>query len=139
MNDEAVKHLELIQGVITRLARNSFAMKGWAVILVSAVFALAAKEGSGWYLLVALLPALAFWGLDGYYLRQERLFRKLYDSVRKEERPEGKDGPFSMDTSLYADQVAGWWGTCWSKTIAWLYGPIVVVIVVAAILAFVLG
>ena len=139
MNDDRVKHLELIQGVINRLAGNSFAMKGWAVILVSAVFALAAKHGAPWYLLVALLPASAFWGLDGYYLRQERLFRKLYDGVRKGESSKGDDGPFSMDTSPYVGQVPTWWGTCWSKTIAWLYGPIVVVIAIATIFATVLN
>ena len=34
------KHLELIQGVINRLSTNSFLLKGWSVVLVSALFAL---------------------------------------------------------------------------------------------------
>ena len=34
------KHLELIQGVINRMASNSFQLKGWSVVLVSALFAL---------------------------------------------------------------------------------------------------
>ena len=65
------KHLEMIQGVINRLASNSFSIKQWTVMLVSAIFVLVALDGSVpvW---VALVPVVAFWGLDGYFLRQER-------------------------------------------------------------------
>jgi len=35
-----IKHLELIQTVISRMARNSFILKGWGVTLISAIFAL---------------------------------------------------------------------------------------------------
>ena len=135
MNDHTVKHLELIQAVITRLAQNSFACKGWCIALVAAIFVLAAGEANPQFLLVALLPTIAFWGLDAYYLRQERLFRKLYDAVRKAAPAELEDDPLSMDTSAYNDQVATWCGTCWSKTIAWLYGPMVFVILLVATVA----
>lgn len=33
------KHLALVQGVINRLAGNSFSLKGWSVTLVSALLA----------------------------------------------------------------------------------------------------
>lgn len=74
------KHLDLIQGVINRLASNSFSTKQWTVMLVSALFVLVTREGSVpvW---VALVPVAAFWGLDGYFLRQERRFRNLYADV----------------------------------------------------------
>jgi len=38
------KHLEFIQGVINRLSTNSFLLKGWSVVLVSALFALSAPD-----------------------------------------------------------------------------------------------
>ena len=76
------KHLELIQGVVNRLATASFQIKGWGVVLSSALFVLM-KEQLGGIAFVALVPVLIFWGLDGYFLRQERLFRALYDHVRK--------------------------------------------------------
>jgi hypothetical protein len=136
MGEHTVKHLELIQAVITRLAQNSFAYKGWSVVMVSAIFVLAAKEISPRYLLIALIPTLAFWGLDAYYLRQERLFRKHYDAVRIEVHADLVRNPFSMDTSSYNDQVATWWATCRSKTLRWLYGPIVLVILVATGFAY---
>ena len=37
-------HLEMIQGIVNRLSHNSFLLKGWSVVLVSAMFALAAKD-----------------------------------------------------------------------------------------------
>ena len=134
MDQQTIKHLELIQGVINRLANNSFAFKAWAIVLVAAVFALAADDGNAFFLLIALIPAVAFWGLDAYYLRQERLFRALYDEVRTGVGAAGE--PFSMDTAPVADRVAGWSAVLRSPTIAGLYGPIVVVIVVATAIAF---
>ena len=41
--DEKLKHLEFIQNVITRMNRNSFQLKGWAITIVSAILALAAS------------------------------------------------------------------------------------------------
>ena len=41
-----LKHLEFIQGVINHLATNSFRIKGWAVVLVSALLVLLARKES---------------------------------------------------------------------------------------------
>lgn len=80
--DNKIKHLEMIQGVINRMAKNSFALKGWAVTLVAGIFALASKDAEKLFCLVAYAPILIFWGLDSYYVLQERLYRALYDKVR---------------------------------------------------------
>jgi hypothetical protein len=47
MTDNYIKHLEMIQGVVDRLAENSFKYKGWCITLVSALLALAAKDLHG--------------------------------------------------------------------------------------------
>ena len=88
MADKREAHLAMIQGVINRLAQNSFLLKGWSVLLVSALLAVAASSSEDWILPVAFLPTAAFWGLDGYYLRQERLFRRLYDHAREVDEAE---------------------------------------------------
>ena len=126
MNDQTIKHLELIQAVITRMAQNSFGLKGWSVVLVAALLALASTETDARLAALALFPALMFWGLDAYYLQQERLFRKLYDAVRGDHPPT----PFSMDTSAYRAQVASWWRTAWSVTIGWFHGVIVTTVLI---------
>jgi hypothetical protein len=65
-------HLEMIQGVINRMAGNSFLLKGWTITLVAALFALAQKESNPMFMYLAYFPSTVFWALDAYYLRQER-------------------------------------------------------------------
>ena len=40
MEEKKLKHLELTQGVLNRLANNSALLKGWSVTLVAALLAL---------------------------------------------------------------------------------------------------
>ena len=42
--EKKVKHLEFLQGIVNRLATDSFRMKGWSVVLVSALFVLLVRE-----------------------------------------------------------------------------------------------
>ena len=66
------KHLELIQNVISRMAKNSFMLKGWAVTLVAGIFALSGKDTNKLYFLVAYIPVIVFWGLDAItYFRKD--------------------------------------------------------------------
>ena len=123
------KHLEFIQGVVNRLAANSFQVKGWSVLLVSALFALTASGGSPALAWIALIPAVVFWGLDGYFLRQERLFRKLYDRVRLRKEAEID---FSMSTVEVATQVDGWFKVSTSKTLLPFHGTVTAIALVAA-------
>jgi len=100
--EKKLKHLELIQAIISRLANNSFLLKGWSVVLVSAFFALSAKDQSLYFIYLAYFPAIAFWILDGYFLWQERLFRKLYDGVRVKKE---SDIDFSMNIAPHLSEV----------------------------------
>jgi hypothetical protein len=106
INDHTFKHLELIQAVIARMAQNSFFIKGWSIALVTATLAVASQKLSLPVSLLALFPAVAFWLLDAYYLRQERLYRRLYNFVAENGRtPAG--GNFSMETSAFAELESG--------------------------------
>jgi hypothetical protein len=111
----------MIQGVVNRLSHNSFLLKGWSVILVSAMFALAAKDAKGVFIYLAYFPAISFWGLDGYFLHQERSFRALYDHVRSLDE---KDVDFSMNTSKVQEKVASWSAVTFSKTLVVFHGVI---------------
>ncbi len=91
--EQKMKHLELIQGVINRMANNSFLLKGWVVTLVVGILALASKDTDKQYFWIAYIPILMFWFLDAYYLQQERLYRSLYEKVRK---TKNKDIDFSL-------------------------------------------
>ena len=95
--ENKLKHLEMIQGVISRMAGNAFFLKGWTVTLLSALFALYLKDPSINYFTLGLIPLLIFWWLDSFYLSQERKFRRLYDNVRKLKETEID---FSMNTDI---------------------------------------
>lgn len=95
------QELEQIQNIIDRQASNSFKIKGWAVTLIVVVLLFRSKDI---HLAVAYIPLIGFWYLDGYYLRQERKFRALYDWVRQN-RQDTDDHLFDMDTSRVDDDV----------------------------------
>ena len=63
--EKKIKHLEMIQVIINRLAGNSFLLKGWCVTLVSALLALSSKDSNTKFILVAYYPVFMFWILDG--------------------------------------------------------------------------
>jgi len=134
MEESRIEHLKLIQAAATRLGNICLLCKVGTVVLATWILTVAARLAAPDYLLMAFVPAVAFWGLDGHYLRQQRLFRKLYDAVARQTPSEWEDAPFSMDTSAYSSEVASWWHTCRSRTIAALYAPIVVLLLVKAVL-----
>ena len=126
-----LKHLEMIQGIINRMASNSFLLKGWSVTLISALFALAAKDSSQFFLYLAYFPCVAFWSLDGYFLWQERMYRKLYQDVTKMD-VESID--FDMNATKFKDKVDSWFSTCFSTTLRLFHGVIFGVIVLIMVI-----
>ena len=129
--DGKLKHLEFIQGTVNRLSTNSFLLKGWSVVLISALFVLSGSETDPKFTWLAFLPAIVFWGLDGYFLWQERLYRRLYDHVREKN---ADDIDFSMDTRDFFGEVGGWLKAVLSKTLIPFHGVLVVAIIVVMIL-----
>ena len=131
MEEEHVKHLEFIQNVINRMSNNSFLLKGWNVTVSSAILALNISSPNPLFAIVALLSSLSFWGLDAYYLRQERLFRSLYDNLRVSATTKKAKNVevFSLNTDKYETQVPSWFRTLWSKSIIWLHGVVIAVVI----------
>ena len=128
---ETTKHLELIQGIISRMAQVSFIIKGWTLTLVAGLLALAVNANCSSYAFLALLPAMLFWVLDAYYLRQERLFRSLYDEVRL--GPSQSGVPIlSMDTKKYRRNTPSWPRTMIAPTIFFFHGAVIALAVIVA-------
>jgi len=122
------KHLELIQGVINRMAGNLFFLRGWTITLIAGLFALFVKDANKNSIFIAYLPVLIFWILDGYFLSQERLFRSLYDDVRKRNE---KKIDFSMNTSKYSkDGKNTWLNAIFSTTLLFFYIPLIIVMLI---------
>ena len=119
------KHLDYIQAVVNRMAANSFLLKGWSVTLVAGLMALSftANEKIA-FVSISFLPVLVFWGLDGYYLWQERLFRSVYDHVRRLDEDEID---FAMTPAEFVGGRNTWLSATFSRTVAVFYGALAVV------------
>jgi hypothetical protein len=132
--DGKIAYLEMIQGVISRMASNSFLLKGWTVTLVVGLLAFAnVKEMDSKFVLLALVPTLFFWFLDGFFLHQEWLFRKLFERAATLDVNQKID--FSMNTQPYLSKVKKLHRAILSKTLLMFYPPIIIVIILA-LLAF---
>ena len=128
--------MQMVQAVITRMASNSFHIKGWSVTLVAALFALAAADDiNEYFVCLAYFPAFMFWALDAYCLRQERLFRKLYDHIRTQK--ESKTD-FSMSTTTFENDVDGMWKVAWSPTLKMFHCTLTgsIIVVMALMIVF---
>lgn len=78
-NHNNTDYLNMIQGIINRMAGNSALMKGFAATVFAALLAVAKEE---WYYTgLSILPLLGFVILDVYYLRLEKKYRNLYALV----------------------------------------------------------
>lgn len=98
MEEPKMRYLEMIQEVINRMANNSFALKGWTVTLVAAIFTLSgdAIGTNFWFLFI---PIIVFWGLDAFYLSKERSYRALYKHVTGLSE---NQIDFNMDTKAFS-------------------------------------
>jgi hypothetical protein len=121
---ERIERLKIIQGVINRLATCSFQLKGWVVALAATLQAFLKGEANPIYLFVPALPVIGFWFLDDWYLRQERLFRRLYDDVScKDASPN-----FTMDTRPFCKSVESVRRLAFSRTLFLFYGSVLIVL-----------
>lgn len=81
------KHLEFVQAVVTRMATASANVKTWLLPVVIALYGFSVTEGSVALALLGLATVVPFMYLDANYLRVEREYRRLYDTVARNARP----------------------------------------------------
>ncbi|MHA1861059.1 MAG: hypothetical protein ACTSVM_02015 [Candidatus Ranarchaeia archaeon] len=129
MTGEKIKHLEFIQNVITRMNTNSFQIKGWTVIILSALLTIYASTKNEYFILAGIFPVLVFWFLDTYYLTQERKFRGLYNDVAGISDNPKKLKPFEMRPDLYTGDTYSYWNVFISTTIIKLYLSLTIILV----------
>jgi uncharacterized membrane protein len=119
--DKKRAHLLLIQAIINRMSVGSFVLKGWSVLVVAALLAVAANA-SPRFAWLALFMAIAFWLLDAHFLRQVQLFRRLQERVRKLAET---DLDFSLDTTPVDTETAAWSSVVFSRNPALFHGTVV--------------
>jgi hypothetical protein len=119
------RHLSLIQDIVKRFANNSFLLKGWSISLMAGLLALSsALQDRRVIIVISLFPSIIFCILDGYYLFQERIYRRIYETVRQLKEEEIN---FSLNTDDFKISDISWAAAMCSKTILLFYGTLLII------------
>jgi hypothetical protein len=129
--DLRVKHLEMVQAVIARVAGQSATLKNYCITVTTAVCGLAVSLQRPCVALLALLPVTIFALLDAQYLRLERRFRGLFNEVRMQRW----SAVPSFEISAQAAPASSYWGALFSWSIFMFYTPLAIAVVFVAIIA----
>lgn len=102
--DILFKEIDLIQGCIERMSKNSFEIKKWAVGLITIMMGLfkslyIVDKVSAVIILTMLI--ISFWYLDAYYLQLERRFRCKYNWIIKNHSLEKDLGELVKQENLF--------------------------------------
>ncbi len=127
LKEYMLKEIDIIQDIIKRMAFNSFMIKGWTITLV--VVTLLLKGTEKYQVCIAFIPLLVFWFLDAYFLRQERMYRILYDWVINN-RLKTEEYLFDMKTRRFENEVQSIPRIMFSITLGWFYGSIAILVII---------
>jgi hypothetical protein len=146
INDENFReYLNLIQNIITRLAQNSFRIKTWYPAIFSAVIIVSFAYPD--YFIKAIIHSMliiiliAFWYLDSYYLKQERLFRQLYNKKVDEYNDEVARNSikiFDMNVKMFLEKEQKIPRIMFSISEIGFYSPFLIILVVLLIIQIIL-
>jgi hypothetical protein len=130
-NPAVTTHINLLQGIINRLAGNSSACKTWCLALVSALLSLAGATRNPAIAAFALVPVVIFGFVDTMYLAHEKAYRDLYGTIVKAVRDGSYDRSSAFDAAAVRNAGHVFWAIgSWS---VWpIYGGLIVAYIVAA-------
>lgn len=136
-HDDKIVHLQLIQGVIDRMATSAAIYKGFVATIVTGIAAISFTDVRSRVLLVAFLPVICFLAMDTYYLQLEKKYRILYEKVRTETIiPDFALNPYCTDDELKKNHATVW-DCLRSPSIRMFYGPIIVLADVVLVLNYI--
>lgn len=76
------KEIDLIQSCITRMASNSFLIKGWYFTLITGFITLGyEKFNTNFMILISSFITFFCWISDAFFLQLERKYRKKYNWI----------------------------------------------------------
>ncbi|HPB09564.1 MAG TPA: hypothetical protein PK802_07760 [Candidatus Cloacimonadota bacterium] len=117
------KEIDLIQACISRMANNSFLLKGWAITIIAVGLALTDKAPDQAAIsTIVLIPLFCFWFLDAFFLRTEKMYREMYKWVLEKRSEDDKTLLYDLNPTRFNDQVDPLWKVMVSITLRWFYG-----------------
>ena len=124
----------MIQAVVDRLGRNSFAIKSIAAASSAALVAFTVNSDSPGSALAGFV-VFPLWLLDAFFLERERGFRRLYDAVRQGLPSELRDGGyFTMEVPSALGRPGDLIKATASLSLSLYYPPLLLLIVTATLI-----
>jgi len=142
------KELDLIESIITRMANNSFMLKGWAITLFIGIITLYNIVSFPKWILSVLLAVviIGFGYLDAFYLSMERKYTSLYSDVRKKRLSGDYKNLYSLNAEdsnketvwnvIFNKKYGGLWKGLKRNTIIIFYGSMLIVTLIFSIVSF---
>lgn len=126
------KEIDLIQNCISRMAHNSFLIKGWTISLVAVVLALGDKITNLSYLcLIMLVPIWSFWYLDAFFLHTEKKYRKMYEWVLTNRRVGNTEFLYDLNPNRFSKDVDTIKQVMFSVTLKPFYAiPFIIILII---------
>jgi hypothetical protein len=126
-----VKHLEMIQAIIARVATYGATLKNFCITLITAVCGFAIALHRPIVALLALLPIIIFALLDAQFLRVERRFCGLFDTLAQEKW--GVSPKFTIN--LGAAPAVSYWPVLVSWSILIYYVPLALAVTAVVLIS----
>jgi hypothetical protein len=125
-----VKHLEMLQSLITRMAGYGASFKSYCITVATTVIGFGFTLHRPLVSALAILPIFAFAFADAQYLRVERRFRGVFNLVRKE----SWDQMPSFEVNLEHAPAEGYLNAAMSWSIVGFYAPLAIVALLISVL-----
>ena len=137
LTEELHKEIDLIQDCITRMANNSFLLKGWLVSIVAVILALSPDEFNKLIVfLTVTMVTMTFWYLDAYFLRTEKMYRKMYTWVLEKRCKGDREKQYDLNPHRFAGEVDGIRKVMVSNTLLPFYGLVIGIIIFTLIITY---
>lgn len=126
------KEIDLVQGCISRMAKNSFLLKGWAISLIAVILAIIPEKINPIQVSAILASIiLCFWYLDAFFLRTEKMYIELYNWIIVERLNGNAEKLYDLNAKRFEEKVASIFSVMTSKTLRWFYGiPFMISIII---------
>ncbi len=104
--EEIHKEIDLIQSCISRMAQNSFMVKGWYISIIVVILALLTEKINFAMISITLaVVTILFWYLDSFFLTTEKKYREIYSWALQERPKNNKEFLYELNPHLFKDKI----------------------------------
>lgn len=131
------KEIDIIQNCISRMASNSFLIKGWFITLILGFITFGYEKLNFIILIIiSLVISVLCWISDTFFLQLERKYRRKYNWVI-----ENRNSNSNFLYNLNPNESSMWlptssikiefWEVFFSRTLIFLYGTVIFLLIVS--------